>query len=95
MADAATIDLEARPRLRRGVRLVRDEARGAWTLLAPERIFNADPVAVEVLKRCDGKATLSAILDQLAGEFAAPRERIEADVRTLLGGLAEKRLLEF
>jgi pyrroloquinoline quinone biosynthesis protein D len=95
MADAATIDLDAKPRLRRGVRLVRDEARGEWTLLAPERIFNADAVAAEVLKRCDGKATLASIIDQLAAEFSAPRERIEADVRSMLNGLAEKRLLEF
>ena len=95
MTEAATIDLDAKPRLRRGVRLVRDEARGQWTLLAPERIFNADTVAAEVLKRCDGKATLASILDQLAAEFTAPREQIEADVRALLTGLAEKRLLEF
>jgi pyrroloquinoline quinone biosynthesis protein D len=95
MADAATIDLDAKPRLRRGVRLVRDEARGEWTLLAPERIFNADAVAAEVLKRCDGEATLASIIDQLAAEFSAPRERIETDVRAMLRGLAEKRLLEF
>jgi pyrroloquinoline quinone biosynthesis protein D len=95
MAEHATIDAEARPRLRRGVRLVRDEARGQWTLLAPERIFNADTIAAEVLKRCDGEATLASILDQLAEKFGAPRERIEADVRTMLTGLAEKRLLEF
>jgi pyrroloquinoline quinone biosynthesis protein D len=95
MADAATIDLNAKPRLRRGVRLVRDEARGEWTLLAPERIFNADTVAAEVLKRCDGTATLASIIDQLAAEFSAPRERIETDVRAMLMGLAEKRLLEF
>jgi pyrroloquinoline quinone biosynthesis protein D len=95
MADAATIELDAKPRLRRGVRLVRDEARGEWTLLAPERIFKADAVAAEVLKRCDGKATLASIIDQLAAEFSAPRERIETDVRAMLMGLAEKRLLEF
>jgi pyrroloquinoline quinone biosynthesis protein D len=95
MPEAATMDLDAKPRLRRGVRLVRDAARGQWTLLAPERIFNADTVAAEVLKRCDGKATLASILDQLAAEFSTPRERIEADVRAMLKGLAEKRLLEF
>ena len=86
---------DARPRLKRGVRLHHDGTRGEWTLLAPERIFNADAVAAEVLKRCDGKATLASIIDQLAGEFSAPRERIEADVRSMLNGLAEKRLLEF
>ena len=82
------------PRLPRGVRLVHNEAQGGWVLLAPERIFKADAIAVEVLKRCTGEATLDAIVDDLAKTFNAPRERIHADVSKLLGGLAEKRLLE-
>lgn len=85
---------DARPRLRRGVRLHHDAVRGEWTLLAPERIFQADAVAVEILKRCTGDATLAAIVDDLAASFTAPRERVEADVTTLLSSLAEKRLLE-
>jgi pyrroloquinoline quinone biosynthesis protein D len=85
---------EARPRLTRGVRLVRNEAQGGWVLLAPERIFKADPIAVEVVKRCTGEATFSAIVDELAATYAAPRERILADVTELLRGLADKRLLE-
>lgn len=85
---------DARPRLRRGVRLHHDVSRGEWSLLAPERIFQADAVAVAVLQRCTGDATLSTIVDELAAVFSAPRERIEADVRELLSSLAEKRLLE-
>lgn len=85
---------DARPRLRRGVRLHHDASRGEWSLLAPERIFQADAVAVAVLQRCTGDATLSTIVDELAAVFSAPRERIEADVRELLSSLAEKRLLD-
>ena len=84
----------ARPRLPRGVRLTHSEAHGGWVLLAPERVFKADNITVEILKRCTGEATLSAIVDDLAKAFAAPRERIHADVVQLLGGLADKRLLE-
>jgi pyrroloquinoline quinone biosynthesis protein D len=76
------------------VRLVHNEAQGGWVLLAPERIFKADAIAVEILKRCTGEATLSAIVDDLAKSFNAPRERIHADVSKLLNGLAEKKLLE-
>jgi pyrroloquinoline quinone biosynthesis protein D len=47
-----------------------------------------------VVKRCTGEATFAAIVDDLAKTFAAPRERILADVTTLLRGLADKRLLE-
>jgi pyrroloquinoline quinone biosynthesis protein D len=84
----------ARPRLPRGVRLTHSEAQGGWVLLAPERVFKADNITVEILKRCTGEATLGAIVDDLAKAFAAPRERIHADVVQLLGGLADKQLLE-
>jgi pyrroloquinoline quinone biosynthesis protein D len=63
-------------------------------LLAPERVFKADAVAAEIVKRCTGEATLSEIVDDLAKTFNAPRERIETDVTTMLTNLAEKRLIE-
>ena len=91
---ASVIAPDARPRLPRGVRLVHNEAQGGWVLLAPERVFKADLVSVEVLKRCTGEATFAAIIDDLATAFKAPRERILADVTTLLRGLADKRFLE-
>ena len=85
---------DARPRLPRGVRLVNSEAQGGFVLLAPERVFKPDPVALAILQRCSGEATLSAIVDDLAATYSAPRERILADVTALLRGLADKRLLE-
>jgi coenzyme PQQ biosynthesis protein PqqD len=75
--------------------LRQDEARGGWVLLAPERILQPDPVAVEILTRVDGRSSLAAIVDSLAAAFSAERERIDADVRTFLGGLAEKGFVEF
>ena len=94
MAENDVISEDAKPRLPRGVRLTHNEAQGGWVLLAPERIFKADPVAAEILKRCTGEATLAAIVDDLAAAFNAPRERILADASKLLRGLAEKKLLE-
>ena len=91
---APTVAEDARPRLPRGVRLVHSEAQGGFVLLAPERVFKADAIAAEILKRCTGDATVQAIVDDLAKTFAAPRERILTDVTKLLGSLAEKRLLE-
>jgi pyrroloquinoline quinone biosynthesis protein D len=91
----ATIPAEARPRLPRGVRLVHNEAQGGWVLLAPERVFKADQIAVEIIKRCTGEATFGEIIDDLANTFnTAPRDRILADVSTLLRGLADKKFLE-
>ena len=94
VAEASAISDNTRPRLPRGVRLTHSEAQGGWVLLAPERIFKADAIAVEILKRCTGEATLGAIVDELAATFKAPRERVHADVSKLLAGLAEKKLLE-
>ena len=94
MSEGHAIAADARPRLPRGVRPTHNEAQGGWMLLAPERIFKADAIAVEILKRCTGEATFETIVDDLAATFKAPRERIHADVTKLLGDLAEKKLLE-
>jgi pyrroloquinoline quinone biosynthesis protein D len=94
LSENSTIAPNAKPRLPRGVRLAHNEAQGGWVLLAPERLFKADAIAVEILKRCTGEMTFDAIVDDLANTFTAPRERISADVSKLLRGLVEKKLLE-
>jgi pyrroloquinoline quinone biosynthesis protein D len=85
---------DSKPRLPRGVRLKHDATRNEWTLLAPERVLKADAIAVEILKRCTGEATLDAIVDDLAQTFAADRARINTDVRALLTDLAAKRMVD-
>ena len=90
----SSIALSARPCLPRGVRLVESEVHGGWVLLAPERVFKADAIAVEIIKLCTGEATLGQIVDDLAGTYSAPRERVLADTTALLRGLADKKLLE-
>lgn len=92
---ATQLSDSARPRLPRGVRLTHNKAQGGWVLLAPERVFKADAITAEILKRCTGEVTLDAIVDDLTKAFVAPRERIRADVLKLLGSLADKKLLEF
>jgi pyrroloquinoline quinone biosynthesis protein D len=57
-------------------------------------VFKADAIAAEIVKRCTGEATFDEIVDDLARAFAAPRERIAADVGAMLRGLADKRLME-
>jgi pyrroloquinoline quinone biosynthesis protein D len=88
------IAADAKPKLPRGVRLTHNEAQGGWVLLAPERVFKAEGPAHEIIKRCTGEATVSEIVDDLAKTFSAPRERIMTDVRAMLTGLAEKKLIE-
>jgi pyrroloquinoline quinone biosynthesis protein D len=84
---------EAVPALPRGVRLRFDKARDAWVLLAPEKVLMPDQIAIEILKRCDGKATVSAIIGDLATTFSADRDQVETDVRAFLQDLADKGML--
>jgi len=91
---SAVIAAEVRPRLPRGVRLLHNELQGGWVLLAPERVFKADQIAAEIIKRCTGTVTLGEIVDDLVKTYAAPRDKILADVSMLLRGLADKKLLE-
>lgn len=78
------------PRLAPHMRLRHDPARGQWTVQAPERSFLLDEIAHAVIARCDGKASLAAIIDGLSADFAAPRDVIAQDVTALLQNLADK-----
>ncbi len=84
------MDAGAVPRFPRGVRLREDAARGRWVVLAPERAFVPDDVALEVLKLVDGARSVGAIAEALAARFDAPREVIEADIVEMLRDLAER-----
>lgn len=95
LINASGVPDTAVPRFPRGVRLRQDEARGGWVLLAPERILQPDAVAVEILTRVDGLLSLAEIVDSLVAAFSAERGRIDADVRSFLGNLAEKGFVEF
>jgi len=85
---------DAKPRLPRGVRLREDKVRDRWVLLAPERIVKVNPIAVEIIKLCDGSRSLAEIVAGLAERFNADPERVGADVRGLVASLADKRMVE-
>lgn len=87
--DKATV-----PEFARGVRFRFDEARAIWVVLAPERLFLPDEVAVEVLKLVDGVRTLGDIADELSTRFAAPRQEILDDVAEMLADFAAKGALK-
>jgi len=79
------------PRLAPHMRLRHDPARDIWTVQAPERSFLLDEIAHVVVARCDGQASLTAIIDELCAAFSdAPRDVIARDVIALLQDLADK-----
>lgn len=85
MSDEARV-----PRFRRSVKFRFDAVRDAWVLLAPEKLFMPDEIAVEILKLVDGERTIGAIADDLAARFDAPRAVIAADVVTALDDLSAR-----
>jgi pyrroloquinoline quinone biosynthesis protein D len=82
------------PRLAPHRHLRRDLRRDVWTVQAPERTFILDETAHAILSRCDGQASLAAIIESLCAAFPdAPRDIIAADVTHLLQDLADKGVI--
>jgi pyrroloquinoline quinone biosynthesis protein D len=88
-----TVSEASRPVLPRHAKLKFDETRKVWVILAPERVLAPDEIAVEVLQLCDGVRNVTAIVDELASKYAAPREAISTDVVAMLQDLADKGFL--
>ena len=82
------------PQLAPHRRLRRDPQRGIWTVQAPERCFILDETAHAVISRCDGKASLAAIIESLCASFpGASRDTITSDVTHLLQELTDKGVI--
>lgn len=84
----------SKPALPPHIKLRHDAGRGRWLILAPERVFEPDPVAVEILKRCDGAMTVEDIASLLAKEYNAPLQEILADTISMLQELSDKGVIK-
>lgn len=87
-------DTESKPRLAAGVRIRQDRVRGGHNLLAPEHVLRINASTAAILALCDGQRALREIVDHLAHDFAADRERIERDTTALIDDLVSRRLVE-
>jgi pyrroloquinoline quinone biosynthesis protein D len=76
------------------IKLRHDAGRGRWHVLAPERVFEPDPIAIEILKRCDGATTVEQIATELAKEYHAPLQEILTDTRSMLQELSDKGVIK-
>ena len=88
------VEAQTKPKMPRHIKLRHDAGRDAWVLLAPERVFSPDPIAVEVLKLCDGSRSVTDMAAQLARDFQAPEETIRADILEMLQDLADKGVVK-
>ena len=84
------ISAASAPKLPRHIKMRHDTARDCWLILAPERVFTPDAIAVAVLQLCDGCRSVDTIAAELAQTYNAPRERILSDIIPMLQDLADK-----
>jgi pyrroloquinoline quinone biosynthesis protein D len=95
MTARVIVDMHSVPRLAPHIRLRFDKVRDCWTIQAPERSFVLDIPAHAIMSRCDGNATIDAIVSDLCAAFAgAPRGIVEKDVLTLLQDFVDKGVVQ-
>jgi len=90
----AIVSGSSRPALPPHIKLRHDAGRGKWLVLAPERVFEPDEIAVAVLKLCDGARSVDDIAGELAREYNASKEEIVADIVAMLQDLADKGVVQ-
>jgi coenzyme PQQ biosynthesis protein PqqD len=90
---SARISAEARPKLVAKARLRADRASGRTLLLYPERGLALNVTGEEVLRLCDGQATVAAIADTLAARHGADRAAVLVEVSAFLAALAARGLV--
>jgi pyrroloquinoline quinone biosynthesis protein D len=87
-----TITASARPAIARGLRLQWEPAQQAHVLLYPEGMIKLNSSAGEIMKRCDGKRTLTDITSDLEQAFSATE--LAKDVEAFVAMAVEKHWLE-
>jgi len=91
--DRPTFADEDRPRATPGTHA---RALGAERVVydpATHEVVVLNETAAFILARCDGARTVAGLLDELEARYAAPRERLRADLLATLADLAARKLL--
>lgn len=90
---SASFELTSRPIRRAGVawRVVDGEA--VMVLPATGKVHTLNQVGTRFWQLADGQRTFGEVIDLLAEEFDAPRERIEQDCREFARELASRELI--
>jgi pyrroloquinoline quinone biosynthesis protein D len=85
------IDAASRPAIGRGLRLQWEAAQNAHVLLYPEGMIKLNGSAGEILKRCDGAASIADITADLERAFAT--SNLSGDVIRFVTMAVEKKWL--
>jgi pyrroloquinoline quinone biosynthesis protein D len=76
------------PKLSRLFRMQWEEAQNAHVLLYPEGMVKLNQSAAEILKRCDGRADVAAIVAQLEAAFS--QTDLTSDVLAFIADARER-----
>ena len=91
MTELLTLNEEHIPKLPRHAKLRYDEARKKWIINAPERVFELDEIASEIIQLVNGESSINIIIDAHCNKFeGAPKEVISKDTLSMLQSLADK-----
>ena len=82
------------PSLPRHVRIRFDPVRNAFAVLSPERVFWPNEISLDILRRCDGSATVEGIVASLAAEYETTEEEISSDVTAFLQEWSDRLLVK-
>jgi pyrroloquinoline quinone biosynthesis protein D len=80
-------------RIGHGLRLQWEPAQSCFVLLYPEGMVKLNQSAGEIMKRCDGRRDVAAIVAELETAFSATG--LEADVLAFLGLAHRQRWLDW
>ena len=83
------LSAQSRPSIGRGFRLQWEAAQNAFVLLYPEGMIKLNSSAGEILRRCDGVATIEEITASLEQAFSA--SALKDDVIAFVAMAQEKR----
>jgi pyrroloquinoline quinone biosynthesis protein D len=84
----------SKPEMPPHIKFRHEAGRGRCHVLAPERVFEPDPIAIEILKRIDGATSVEQIAIDLAKDYNAPLQEILTDTISMLQELSDKGVVK-
>ena len=91
MTKLLTLNIKSIPKLPRHAKLRFDNARKKWIINAPERVFELDDIAAEVMQLVNNEYSIEDIVASLLKKFKdADKQEVSHDVISMLQNLADK-----
>ena len=91
MTKLLTLNSKSIPKLPRHAKLRFDNARKKWIINAPERVFELDDIAAEIMQLVNNEYSIEDIVGSLLKKFKdADKQEVSQDVISMLQNLADK-----